>query len=41
MNEYHKIETLFERDVNGTKKLIEGKFRNEAVEFLANNTWFR
>lgn len=39
MNEYHKIETLFERDVNGTKKLIEGKFRNEAVEFLANNTW--
>lgn len=39
MNEYHKIETLFERDVNGTKKLIEGKFRNEAVEFLANNAW--
>lgn len=39
MNEYHKIETLFERDINGTKKLIEGKFRNEAVEFLANNAW--
>lgn len=39
MNEYHKIETLFERDVNGSKKLIEGKFRNEAVEFLANNNW--
>ena len=39
MNEYHKIETLFERDVNGTKKLIEGKFRNETIEFLANNTW--
>lgn len=39
MNEYHKIETLFERDVNGSKKLIEGKFRNEAVEFLANNAW--
>lgn len=39
MNEYHKIETLFERDVNGTKKLIEGKFRNEAVEFLVNNAW--
>ena len=39
MNEYHKIETLFERDVNGTKKLIEGKFRNETIEFLANNAW--
>lgn len=39
MKEYHKIETVFERDVNGTKKLIEGKFRNETVEFLKNNTW--
>ena len=32
MIEYLKIETPFERDVNGTKKLIEGKFRNETVE---------
>lgn len=39
MKEYHKIETVFERDVDGTKKLIEGKFRNETVEFLQNNTW--
>lgn len=39
MKEYHKIETVFEREVNGTKKLIEGKFRNETVEFLKNNTW--
>ena len=39
MNEYHKIETLFERDTNGTKKLIEGQFRNEVVEFLADNVW--
>ena len=39
MKEYNKIETVYERDVNGTKKLIEGKFRNEAVEFLANNKW--
>ena len=29
MKEYHKIETLFERDMNGSKKLIEGKFRAE------------
>lgn len=39
MKEYHKIETLFERDNNGTKKLIEGKFRNESVEFLKDNNW--
>ena len=39
MKEYNKIETLFERDMEGTKKLIEGKFRNKYVEFLANNKW--
>jgi hypothetical protein len=39
MKEYHKIETLFERDMDGTKKLIEGKFRNETVEFLKDNQW--
>ena len=39
MKEYHKIETIYERDVNGTKKLIEGKYRNETIEYLANNEW--
>ncbi len=39
MKEYHKIETLFERDMEGTKKLIEGRFRNEAVEYLKDNKW--
>ena len=39
MKEYNKIETIYERDIDGTKKLIEGKFRNEAVEYLANNEW--
>ena len=39
MKEYHKIETLFERDLNGTKKLIEGKFRNPAIEYLKDNQW--
>lgn len=38
MKEYHKIETLFERDEK-TKKLIINKFRNETVEFLKNNQW--
>ena len=39
MREYNKIETIYERDIDGTKKLIEGKFRNETVEYLANNEW--
>ena len=39
MKEYHKIETLFERGTEGSKKLIEGKFRNETVEFLKDNEW--
>ena len=38
MREYHKIETLFERDEK-TKKLIVGKFRNATVEFLKDNVW--
>ena len=38
MKEYHKIETLFERDEK-TKKLIIGKFRNPTIEFLKDNTW--
>lgn len=36
--EYHKIETLFKRDET-TKELMEGKFRNETVEFLKDNKW--
>lgn len=38
LKQYEKIETLFEREEK-TKKLIEGKFRNETVEFLKNNLW--
>ena len=39
MIEYTKIETVFERDIDGSKKLIEGKFRNKAVEYLKDNLW--
>ena len=39
MKEYHKIETLFERAMDGSKKLIPGQWRNETVEFLKNNMW--
>lgn len=39
MKEYIKIETPFNRDMNGTKKLIEGDWRSETVEYLAKNQW--
>ena len=29
---YEKIETVYARDIEGTKKLIPGKYRNETVE---------
>ena len=38
MEEYHKIKSLFERDLN-TKKTVEGHYRNETFEYLANNEW--
>ena len=39
MTEYTKIETIFGRDMDGTKKLVEGKFGNETVEYLKDNEW--
>lgn len=36
MNAYPKIETLYNRDVTGTKKLIEGFYRSKTVEMLAH-----
>ena len=39
MRKYEKIETLYVRDTTGTKKLIEGKFRDPTVEFLAPCEW--
>jgi hypothetical protein len=39
MREYHKIETIYERDTTGSKKLIEGQFRNHAVEYLKDTFW--
>lgn len=38
LKEYHKIETLFERDLK-TKKLIEGQFRNKTIEYLKDLKW--
>ena len=39
MIEYNKIETLWKRDMDGTKRLLEGEFRNPTVEFLKDNVW--
>ena len=39
MKEYHKIETVFNRDIDGTKKLIEGDFRSETLEYLKDCTF--
>lgn len=39
MIEYNKIETLYKRDMEGSKKLLEGEFRNPTVEFLKDNVW--
>lgn len=39
MKEYHKIDSIFERDMEGTKKLIMWKFRSPVVEYLKDNEW--
>ena len=39
MREYHKIETVFNRSTDGDKRLIFGDYRNETVEYLADNIW--
>jgi hypothetical protein len=39
MELYHKIETLYNRDTGGSKKLIEGDFRNDTVKFLKDAVW--
>lgn len=39
MRKYEKIETIFSRDMNGTKKLIPGVFRDSTVEFLSKLDW--
>lgn len=39
MFEYIKIDTPFVRDTEGTKKLIEGEYRDETVRYLRNSIW--
>ena len=39
MRSYEKIETIFARDMEGTKKLQPNVYRNETIQYLANNNW--
>lgn len=39
MRTYEKIETVFARDVDGSKLLMEGVWRNPTIEFLHGLTW--
>ena len=39
MQEYNKIETIFQRDTEGTKKLIPNLYRNAVVEYLHRLPW--
>ena len=39
MKTYEKIETIYARDIEGTKKLIPGEYRNETVKYLKDCEW--
>jgi hypothetical protein len=40
MREYHKIQTVFKRDMeHGGKTLLEGQYSLPEFEYLANNQW--
>ena len=40
MRKYEKIETIYARDMEGTKKLIPGHFRDPVISYLASLNWF-
>lgn len=39
MSEYHKIETIYKREPDGKRLIIEGEYSNEYFKFLANTQW--
>ena len=40
MNEYHKIQTIFKRDMTSKRKtLLEGQWTMPEFEYLAENKW--
>lgn len=39
MKTYEKIETIYKRDIDGTKRLIPGEYRNEMVKYMSGLEW--
>ena len=39
MRHYEKIETIYKRDIEGTKKLMPGVWRDPTVGFLKDLEW--
>ena len=39
MKHYEKIETIYKRDIEGTKQLMPGVWRDQTVEFLKDLQW--
>ena len=39
MKEYHKIQTIFKRDMENSGKIIEGNYSMPEFEFLKDNQW--
>ena len=39
MRKYEKIDTVFARDTQGSKKLMFGAFRDPTIEYLSNLDW--
>mgnify|MGYP002541849300 FL=1 len=39
MKQYEKIETVFCRDMDGTKRLILNNYRNPTIAYLKDNMW--
>ena len=39
MTEYTKIPTIFLRDIEGTKKIVEGRYATPTVDFLKDLKW--
>ena len=38
-DKYHKIDTVYKRSETGDRRLIEGEYRDKAVEYLKDNQW--
>ena len=39
MNQYHKINTIFKRDMANRGKIIEGEYSAPEIEYLKDNVW--